>query len=157
MVDNPTTIRRYLLNRTLQFSVIGFLLLLLVANQAYQSSVRESARQVADSVAQTTFNSMYAIMSQGWNRAQLETFLLQLENGNRGDGFHIGLYRGELVSERFGAIAQQPPDEALLQAVASGDIAALDRVNTCATSTRSRRARSVWPAMPMPARETPWG
>ncbi|MDP5292367.1 bifunctional diguanylate cyclase/phosphodiesterase [Oceanimonas sp. CHS3-5] len=127
MAGRPTTIRRYLLNRTLLFSVIGFLLLLVVANQAYQSSVRQSARQVAASVAQTTFNSMYSIMSQGWSRTQLETFLTQLEQGSREQGFHIGLYRGELVSERFGPIEQRAPDEVLLAAATSGRITALDQ------------------------------
>lgn len=127
MAGRPTTIKRYLLNRTLLFSVIGFLLLLLVANQAYQSSIRENARQVAASVAENTFNSMYLIMSQGWTRDQLESFLAQLEAGSAGGSFHIGLYRGELVNERFGNIEQPTPDAALQQALHSGDIAAFDR------------------------------
>ncbi|WP_458735545.1 putative bifunctional diguanylate cyclase/phosphodiesterase [Zobellella taiwanensis] len=127
MAGRPTTIRRYLLNRTLLFSIIGFLLLLLVANQAYQSSIRENARQVAASVAQNTFNSMYLIMSQGWTRAQLESFLHQLENGRQGDSFRIGLYRGQLVNERFGNIAQAEPDQVLRRVLDSGTIAAFDR------------------------------
>ena len=80
MSRQSPTIRRYLLNRTFFFSAIGFLVLLLVCRQAYQASVRDSAQEIARSVAESTFNSMYLVMSQGWTRLQLEQFMQQLSN-----------------------------------------------------------------------------
>ena len=127
MAGRPTTIKRYLLNRTLFFSIIGFLLLLLVANQAYQSSIRENAHQVASSVAKNTFNSMYLIMSQGWTRSQLESFLSELESGSLEGNIHINLYRGGLVDARFGEIDQPALDSSLHSVLSTGRVAAFDQ------------------------------
>ena len=57
------SIQRYLLTRTFLFSAIGFLILLFVCRLAYEASIRDSADQIAKSVAENTFNSMYLVMS----------------------------------------------------------------------------------------------
>lgn len=117
------TIRRYLLNRTFLFSTIGFLVLLLVCRQAYQASVRDSAQEIARSVAESTFNSMYLVMSQGWSRLQLEQFMRQLSNNEHpASSLKVNVFRGTKVTERFGPIEQPPLDALMRQAMGSGKI-----------------------------------
>lgn len=133
MSRTTPTIRRYLLQRTLLFSVLGFGLVLLVASQAYQASVRESGKLVARTVAESTFNSMYLIMSQGWTRAQLEQFMGQLEHSGSDEDLRVSVMRGPIVTELFGPIEQPAFDAQMHQALASGQIIELledDRLRT---------------------------
>jgi len=123
MSRQSPTIRRYLLNRTFFFSAIGFMVLLLVCRQAYQASVRDSAQEIARSVAESTFNSMYLVMSQGWTRLQLEQFMQQLSNTeHEGSSLKVNVYRGTKVTERFGPIEQPELDALMRQAMQSGEI-----------------------------------
>ncbi|MBR9882770.1 MAG: bifunctional diguanylate cyclase/phosphodiesterase [Oceanospirillales bacterium] len=121
MSQSPT-IRRYLVQRTLLFSALGFGLILLMASQAYQSSVRDSGKLVARTVAETTFNSMYQIMSQGWTRSQLEQFMSQLEHNASEENLSVSVLRGPIVMEKFGPINQPPFDAAMENALNSGQI-----------------------------------
>jgi diguanylate cyclase (GGDEF)-like protein len=123
MSRQSPSIRRYLLNRTFLFSAIGFLVLLLVCRQAYQASVRDSAQEIARSVAESTFNSMYLVMSQGWTRLQLEQFMRQLSNTEHpASSLKVSVYRGTKVTERFGPIEQPELDALMRQAMHSGEI-----------------------------------
>ncbi|MET4000861.1 EAL domain-containing protein [Marinobacterium sp. MBR-109] len=123
MSRQSPTIRRYLLNRTFLFSAIGFLVLLLVCRQAYQASVRDSAQEIARSVAESTFNSMYLVMSQGWTRLQLEQFMRQLSNTEHpASSLKVSVFRGTKVTERFGPIEQPELDALMRQAMQSGEI-----------------------------------
>lgn len=122
MTRNAPTIRRYLLNRTFLFSAIGFLILLFVCRQAYQASVRDSAQEIAQSVAENTFNSMYLVMSQGWTRSQLEQFMAQLSQPEDAPAtsMNVMVYRGETVSELYGYIDQPAMDSLIRQAMNEG-------------------------------------
>lgn len=122
MTHRAPSIRSYLLNRTLLFSAIGFLVILLVCRQAYYASIRDNAEEVARAVAQSTFNAMYLVMSQGWTRQQLEQFIRQLERPEHDvSGLDVTLYRGSKVSERFGPIEQPALDALMRQAMQSGE------------------------------------
>lgn len=121
MSRNTLTIRRYLLNRTFLFSAIGFLVLLLVCRQAYQASVRDSAEEIAHSVAESTFNSMYLVMSQGWTRLQLEQFMQQLSRPEQSSSrMQVQIFRGQKVTDLYGSIEQPPMDSQIHQAMHSG-------------------------------------
>ncbi|WP_432696780.1 putative bifunctional diguanylate cyclase/phosphodiesterase [Marinobacterium sp. YM272] len=122
MIKKTPTIRRYLLQRTLLYSLLGFGVLLLVASQAYQSSVRESGKLVARTVAETTFNSMYLVMSQGWTRTQLEQFVGQLESDDINDTLRVSVLRGPVVMEKFGHIEQPAFDLRMTEALEQGEI-----------------------------------
>jgi hypothetical protein len=123
MSRHSPSIRRYLLNRTFLFSAIGFLVLLLVCRQAYQASVRDSAQEIARSVAESTFNSMYLVMSQGWTRLQLEQFMRQLSNTEHpASSLKVSVFRGTKVTERFGSIEQPDLDALMREAMQSGEI-----------------------------------
>ena len=125
MSRTTPTIRRYLLQRTLLFSVMGFGLVLLVASQAYQASVRDSGKLVARTVAESTFNSMYLVMSQGWTRAQLEQFMDQLEQNSSSEDLKVSVFRGPVVTEKFGDIDQPPFDDEMVNTLAHGEITEL--------------------------------
>lgn len=97
-----TSIRSFLLKRTFFFSALGFLVLILVTHYAFTNSVIKNAEQSAERVAKQTFNSMYLVMSQGWDRAQLEQFISQLEKDNRYSDLTVRVFRGDLVTDKFG-------------------------------------------------------
>jgi len=121
MTHRVPSIRGYLLNRTLLFSAIGFIILLLVCRQAYQSSVRDNADEVARAVAESTFNAMYLVMSQGWTRQQLEQFIQQLaQPEHEVSSLRVSLFRGQKVSERFGSIEQPELDPQMRDAMQRG-------------------------------------
>ncbi len=130
MSASTLTIRRYLLKRTFLFSAIGFLVLLLVCRQAYQASVRDSAEEIARSVAENTFNSMYLVMSQGWTRQQLEQFLQQLSHSEQGaSDMDVRVFRGQKVTELYGTIMQPTLTPDMRQAMHSGNPKALHNDN----------------------------
>jgi len=123
MSRSAPSIRRYLLARTFLFSAIGFLILLFVCRMAYQASIRDSAQEIAESVAQSTFNSMYLVMSQGWSRTQLEQFMQQLSNPEKSDtGMDVMVYRGETVTELYGTIDQPQMDKQIRDAMRTGEV-----------------------------------
>ena len=117
------SIQRYLLTRTFLFSAIGFLILLFVCRLAYEASIRDSADQVAKSVAESTFNSMYLVMSQGWTRTQLEQFMEQLSSPKESEAsIDVMVYRGELVTELYGEIDQPQMDKAIRDTMRDGEV-----------------------------------
>lgn len=99
---SATSIRSFLLQRTFFYSVLGFLVLFFVTHYAFNKSLERSAVEVAERVAKQTFNSMYLVMSQGWNRVQLERFISQMEADNQDSELQVKIFRGDKVSQRFG-------------------------------------------------------
>ncbi|XKH00506.1 EAL domain-containing protein [Marinobacter nauticus] len=123
MFRTAPSIQRYLLTRTFLFSAIGFMILLFVCRLAYEASIRDSADQIAESVAESTFNSMYLVMSQGWTRAQLEQFMAQLSTPEDSEAaIDVMVYRGETVTELYGEINQPQMDKAIRDAMRSGEV-----------------------------------
>ena len=117
------SIQRYLLTRTFLFSAIGFMILLFVCRLAYEASIRDSADQIAESVAESTFNSMYLVMSQGWTRAQLEQFMAQLSSSKNSDAaIDVMVYRGEKVVDLYGEIDQPNMDKQIRDAMRTGEV-----------------------------------
>ncbi|MDF2182198.1 bifunctional diguanylate cyclase/phosphodiesterase [Neptuniibacter sp. CAU 1671] len=114
------TIKAFLLRWILLFSALGFVVIFLIASQAYTSSIRKNASEAAERMARQTFNSMYLVMSQGWNRQQLQSFLDQMEQNNADSDIRINLYRGERVNQRFGFIGPQSADSEIRRAFSSG-------------------------------------
>jgi diguanylate cyclase (GGDEF)-like protein len=105
------------------FSAIGFMILLFVCRLAYEASIRDSADQIAESVAESTFNSMYLVMSQGWTRAQLEQFMAQLSSSKDSDAaIDVMVYRGETVVDLYGEIDQPNMDKQIRDAMRTGEV-----------------------------------
>ena len=75
---------------------------------------------MAERIAKQTFNSMYLVMSQGWNRAQLEKFIRQMEVDNRDSDLQISIFRGAKVNERFGEMASPALTDSHREVLLSG-------------------------------------
>lgn len=120
MRSKSCTIKSYLFKWILLFSALGFLVIFVIASQAYTNSIRDNANAVAERIARQTFNSMYLVMSQGWNREQLEQFLGQMEQDNTDSDLKVTLYRAPIVDKLFGPIEQPVMDESLKEAIRNG-------------------------------------
>jgi diguanylate cyclase (GGDEF)-like protein len=118
---SATSIRSFLLKRTFLYSALGFLVLFFVTHHAFNKSVERSAVEVAERVAKQTFNSMYLVMSQGWNRQQLNDFISQMETDNNYSDLKVKLYRGDLVNQKFGFMQSPEQTEIHKQVLASGE------------------------------------
>ncbi len=114
------SLRNVLLLAALLFSTaLGGATYFLVSKQ-FERSVREEAVADAAVFAELTFNSMFQLMSTGWTRPQLESFLNAIQHSVRTSSRQIDIYRGETVSELFGPIEQKQPDKAVISVFASG-------------------------------------
>ncbi|HEX8980724.1 MAG TPA: bifunctional diguanylate cyclase/phosphodiesterase [Parasulfuritortus sp.] len=101
-------------------------------NQIEQNALRKTAMEESGALARMAFQSMSQVMFAGWDRQQLLDFAAATRKSLAGSRSSITLYRGEVVSQRFGAL-DQPPADALIQAalargsvgqaVESGDVA----------------------------------
>ncbi len=92
----------------------------LVVSELYERTVRNDARETAQLLARQTFNAMYQVMRQGWNRDQLEGFLAATRDSFADTPINVDIYRGARVTALFGAI-DQPPLDAELEAAFAGD------------------------------------
>ncbi len=108
------TIKAFILSAALGVSLVLFLGMYLVTARVYDRAVNESAASLADTVAQGTFNAMYQIMRRGWTREQMEEFIAAIQSSSEDATYQVDIYRGDLVSARFGPI-QQPPIDALVE------------------------------------------
>lgn len=83
--------------------------------------VRESARHSADTLAKVTFTSMYQVMSTGWKRSKVESFLAEIHAATQDQPTVIHIYRGPLVAQRYGEIEQPPIDALVAGTLSSGN------------------------------------
>ncbi|MCV6589242.1 MAG: bifunctional diguanylate cyclase/phosphodiesterase [Marinobacterium sp.] len=116
----PASITTFLIRRSVFFSVLGFLAIFFVATRAYQASVEQNAEQITSTIARNTFNAMYLVMSQGWSRAQLDTFMRELEQGNQNSDLKLTIYRANPVADLYGPINQPEFDDAIRESVRTG-------------------------------------
>ncbi len=118
---SATSIRSFLLQRTFIYSVLGFLVLVSVTHYAFTKSVAQNASAMAERVAKQTFNSMYLVMSQGWSREQLEQFVHQMEKDNRDSDLRVTIFRGDLVTKKFGEMASPAMSDTHRKVLSSGE------------------------------------
>ena len=118
---NPTrSIKGLLLAAGVLFSVALFATTHIVVSGIYDRSVRDDAIKDASVFAELTFNSMFELMSTGWNRKQLENFVDAIQKSVDKSQRQIDIYRAPKVSELFGEIKQKPFDAEILGALADG-------------------------------------
>lgn len=114
------SITTFLVQRSVFFSVLGFLAIFFIATQAYQTSMEKSAEGIADTIAKSTFNAMYLVMSQGWNRRQVDSFMEELEQGNHNSNLSLTIYRAAPVTQLYGQIEQPAFDDSISDAIRTG-------------------------------------
>jgi len=107
------TLKKFILSASVLVSLIFFGGTYWIVSTIYETSVKESAIQNSNTLAQLTFNSMFQIMSRGWKRSQLEDFLAATSEAVEHSPTSITIYRGEVVKNLFGPIEQPEPDAAI--------------------------------------------
>ncbi len=114
------TIKAFILTAALAVSLVLFIGMYLATARVYDRAVNESAATVANTVAQGTFNAMYQIMRRGWTREQLTEFIAAIQSSAQGTPYTVTIYRGDLVSARFGPIEQPPIDDFVAATLSQG-------------------------------------
>ena len=120
------TIRGLLLSASIVFSIAMVTATYFVIAHLYDRSVRENSLRDAKIFARVTFNSMFQLMSTGWNRGQMEGFIAAIQKSVSDTEYQIDIYRGQKVDELFGAILQKAPDQAIQTALKTGESAEND-------------------------------
>ncbi|MGM0594738.1 MAG: EAL domain-containing protein [Pseudomonadota bacterium] len=115
------TLKSFILTASVLVSLLFFGGTYILVLQIYEASVKDSAVQSSDTLAQLTFNSMFQIMSRGWEREQLEDFLASTESAVDGSPTDITIYRGDIVSELYGPIDQPEADAVIDEVFALAD------------------------------------
>ncbi|WP_240609850.1 putative bifunctional diguanylate cyclase/phosphodiesterase [Billgrantia endophytica] len=115
------TLKGFVLVAILSTSLIVFLGVTLVASLLYEDIIARQAERTSETLARQSFNSMLQVMRQGWSREQREAFIADTRSIHAGSPYQFEIYRGELVSERYGEIDQPPRDIAIGEAFESGE------------------------------------
>jgi len=114
------TIKSFILLASFLVSLLFFGGTYLVVSNIFDHSVKQSALRDSNLLARSTFSSMYQLMSTGWSRAQLESFLDANREALAGSGYSLEIYRGDVVAKRFGHIKQDAMDADIKAVFASG-------------------------------------
>jgi len=112
-MSKQTSIKGFILTAALLVSVILFGGMYAATTRVYDDAVRDSAVTMSNTLAQGTFNAMFQIMRRGWTRPQLEEFIASIHATTADAAYNVTIYRGDIVAQRFGPIAQ-PPFDALI-------------------------------------------
>lgn len=113
-------LRTFILTASAVVSVLFFGGTYLVLDRLFEKAIQDEALQSSRSVAKLAFNNMYELMSTGWSRAQLESFIQATHQATEETPFDLRIFRGPVVEARFGPIAQPPLDDSLRQTLADG-------------------------------------
>ena len=114
------TIRGLLLGSATVLATVLFGLGYFTFLSVHERTIREDAVSDARLLARLTFNSMFQLMSTGWSRAQLGSFIDSVTQAAEGSPASIAIYRGDLVTAVYGPIEQPPADHSVIRALASG-------------------------------------
>lgn len=95
-------------------------------DRVFDHIVRDNATRASEAATHITFAAMYQLMSKGWSRSQADSFLRDVANSGADDSMQVQIYRGTAVEDLYGIIAQPPLDDALRQAIATGEAQRID-------------------------------
>lgn len=101
--------------------MVVFFSVTLTTTLLYEDVIQRQAAQTSESIAQSTFNSMFQVMRQGWTREDLEVFLAETKDSFSGTPFEIEIYRGSRVEALYGAIDQPEPDTEIQRTFQDGE------------------------------------
>lgn len=101
-----SSIKRLILIGAIVASLALFTLSYLVASNVFDRVLTQNAQKSALTLSQLTFDKMYEIMSQGWNRQQLNAFLEETQQAYQRSNIEIDIYRSDVVKAIYGEIDQ---------------------------------------------------
>lgn len=107
-------------------------------DRVFDNIVRTNAARASDAATRITFAAMYQLMSQGWSRSQADDFLRSMASSGTGSSMQVQIYRGPLVVDVYGVIAQPELDDVLRQSLATGESVRIDT---------SEESRHVYPLL----------
>jgi diguanylate cyclase (GGDEF)-like protein len=110
-MTRPRTIKGFILTAALVVSIVLFGGMYLTTTHVFDHAVRRNAATVSRTLAQATFQAMFQIMRRGWTRPEVEAFIHGVSRSRRDAPYDIHIYRGKLVTERFGPIDQGAMDQ----------------------------------------------
>ncbi len=70
-----SSIKTFLLNISIFFSALGFILIFIAANHAYQNSIKQSSFESAEQIAKTTFDTISQLTQRGWDTQDIQAFI----------------------------------------------------------------------------------
>lgn len=114
-------LRTFILAASCGVALLFFSLSYLFMRAEFESSAKSQAAQSSSALANVTFAAMYELMSQGWTRQQVESFIASTRNAAKGVA-EVQIYRSPVVEARYGSIVQPVLDARLNEAIASGQV-----------------------------------
>ena len=114
------TIPGFIVTVAIVVSLMLSALMYAIVAAVYDRTVHEDANNVAALVARQTFASMYQIMSRGWTRGELESYLATTRGAFAGTPYTVQIYRAPVVARQYGTIAQPPIDSAVAHVLHDG-------------------------------------
>lgn len=105
-MKKSNSIKRLIMSGAIVASLFLFALSYLVASNIFERVLTQNAQKGAITLSQLTFDKMYEIMSQGWNRQQLNEFIDQTQQAYSRSNIKIEIYRGDKVKAVYGDIKQ---------------------------------------------------
>ena len=114
------TIRIFIMTASVLISALFFGSAYFIVSHAFEHALQENSIRSSRTIAKSTFDAMFQLMSTGWTHAQAENFLHATNGSMRDSDFALQIYRGSIVSARYGPIRQAPMDAAVTQVFRTG-------------------------------------
>lgn len=121
-------LRTFILSASIAVAVLFFALCYVFMKGEFERSAKAQAAQSSSALSSVTFAAMYELMSQGWSRGQVESFIQATQQAAKGVAW-IQIYRAPRVAERYGEITQPPVDPVLEDTLRIGQPRHLDEGN----------------------------
>lgn len=113
MSQSRNSIKHLILIGAMTVSLLLFAVSYFFSSKLFEHAITQNSHQNATTFSRLTFDNMYQIMSQGWNREQLNEFLTKTQETYRLSNIQIALYRSQLVSEQYGKFEPHEPLNAI--------------------------------------------
>jgi len=81
-----------------------FSMTMIAASKIFTESLSKQTERSAETLITLSFNNMYQIMSKGWNRDELLTFLAEMEQTYSEHDLRFSIYRSDIVNGQFGEL-----------------------------------------------------
>ncbi|QAR33730.1 EAL domain-containing protein [Geovibrio thiophilus] len=116
------SIKHYILASTLLTAFLVFAGVYLISSYSYNKLLLGYADKTARIMLEQTFNSLYVAMERGASREELEYIIENITKSFDNNDMSIEIHRGYAVSEMFGYVRQNEPDNLVSEAFRSGVI-----------------------------------
>ena len=117
----PKTLKNFIFVTMMFLTIAIFSAIYLFSSYLHTTLSKQEAVKTSDAIALQVFATMYQVMSKGWSREEMESFLGSTKEAFASTSHTIDIYRGRGVEELFGKIDQKEPDTLIMEAFNSGN------------------------------------